>query len=158
MNNNYILTSNGELYHYGIKGQKWGVRRYQNKDGSLTPAGKKRLAKNERELDQLNARLFKNRFNVQRIQSTMQDDPGAVMASSVFIKDINDDVAKGKTIVERMKKKGLVSNDTTFNDYTAKYERKVMDDCKQWVNDRYSFKITDDDVGYFLLQYLYRKN
>ena len=31
-----------ELYHYGIKGQKWGVRRYQNKDGTLTPAGKKR--------------------------------------------------------------------------------------------------------------------
>ena len=31
-----------ELYHHGIKGQKWGVRRYQNKDGSLTLAGKKR--------------------------------------------------------------------------------------------------------------------
>lgn len=31
-----------ELYHYGIKGMKWGVRRYQNKDGSYTEAGKKR--------------------------------------------------------------------------------------------------------------------
>ena len=31
-----------ELYHHGIKGMKWGVRRYQNKDGSLTAAGKKR--------------------------------------------------------------------------------------------------------------------
>lgn len=31
-----------ELYHYGIKGQKWGVRRFQKKDGTLTPAGKKR--------------------------------------------------------------------------------------------------------------------
>ncbi len=31
-----------ELYHHGIKGQRWGIRRYQKKDGSLTPAGKKR--------------------------------------------------------------------------------------------------------------------
>lgn len=30
------------LAHAGVKGMRWGVRRYQNKDGSLTPAGKKR--------------------------------------------------------------------------------------------------------------------
>ena len=34
-----------ELYHHGVKGQKWGVRRYQNKDGTLTKEGKERLAK-----------------------------------------------------------------------------------------------------------------
>ena len=33
---------NYQLYHWGIKGMRWGVRRYQNKDGSLTPAGRKR--------------------------------------------------------------------------------------------------------------------
>lgn len=32
------------IYHHGVKGQKWGIRRYQNEDGSLTPAGKKRYA------------------------------------------------------------------------------------------------------------------
>lgn len=30
------------LVHYGIKGQKWGIRKYQNPDGSLTPAGRQR--------------------------------------------------------------------------------------------------------------------
>lgn len=36
------MYEHDELYHWGVKGQKWGVRRYQNKDGSLTQAGKKR--------------------------------------------------------------------------------------------------------------------
>lgn len=34
-----------ELYHHGIQGQKWGVRRYQNPDGTLTDEGKKRYDK-----------------------------------------------------------------------------------------------------------------
>lgn len=41
INMNYVVLEN-ELQHYGIKGQKWGVRRFQNEDGSLTAAGKDR--------------------------------------------------------------------------------------------------------------------
>ena len=50
MSYSYIITSNGGfynsdyLYHHGIKGMQWGVRRYQNPDGSLTAAGKKRVS------------------------------------------------------------------------------------------------------------------
>lgn len=39
---------NNVLIHHGIKGMKWGVRRFQKKDGSLTPAGKKRYSDGEK--------------------------------------------------------------------------------------------------------------
>lgn len=44
-----MYNYNDELYHWGKKGMKWGVRRYQNKDGTLTDAGKKRYARDARE-------------------------------------------------------------------------------------------------------------
>lgn len=37
-----MIYSNHYLYHHGIKGQRWGVRRFQNKDGTLTAAGRRR--------------------------------------------------------------------------------------------------------------------
>lgn len=36
------MYNSNELYHHGIKGMRWGVRRFQKKDGTLTNAGKKR--------------------------------------------------------------------------------------------------------------------
>lgn len=35
----YNYSRSDELYHYGVKGMKWYIRRYQNPDGSLTEAG-----------------------------------------------------------------------------------------------------------------------
>ena len=48
-----------ELKHWGVKGMKWGVRRYQNKDGSLTPAGQKRY---DRDVRENNAKKKDNRI------------------------------------------------------------------------------------------------
>ena len=47
-----------ELYHHGIKGQRWGVRRYQNPDGSLTVAGQKRY---DRDVAENNMKKKENR-------------------------------------------------------------------------------------------------
>lgn len=41
----FMIPRDDELYHHGVKGQKWGIRRYQNHDGSLIKSGKKHSAK-----------------------------------------------------------------------------------------------------------------
>ena len=52
-----------ELYHHGILGMKWGVRRYQNKDGSLTPKGKKRYSEDYNESRNIKRKGIKRMSN-----------------------------------------------------------------------------------------------
>lgn len=68
-----------ELYHHGVKGQKWGVRRYRNYDGTLTEAGKKqqmyyrrgvRFKKTEPHVD----RIFNSMSKEERDKLTYYDD------------------------------------------------------------------------------------
>ena len=91
------FTYSDELYHHGIKGQKWGVRRYKNEDGSLTSEGKKRLSKYKaKELKRIDRKYkirkytapFKDSRNLNKIRKRIESDYVKKMTYSDMEKEI----------------------------------------------------------------------
>jgi hypothetical protein len=101
-------TINGkefELQHHGVKGMKWGVRRYQNKDGTLTAAGKKRY--NELSDEERSA---KNKQTAKRVAAALVMTASVGVAVAAYRKNpaaVNAVLSKvGKTTVAGAKKAG----------------------------------------------------
>lgn len=90
-----------ELYHWGIKGQKWGIRRYQNPDGSLTEEGKARYGGDS--YDKLSQNQ-KDRYNADQTKAEVATfDTVSKTASGV--KSITNDISN----MPAMQEKGKVS-------------------------------------------------
>ena len=88
---------NSELYHFGIKGMKWGIRRYQNKDGSLTDEGRRRLGIKEYEDEHDKDIIIKKGTTASRVVDTSRyaeyGDPnvgGSKERQKKYVKDILD--------------------------------------------------------------------
>lgn len=88
------------IVHYGVKGMKWGVRRYQNKDGSLTPAGKAReRTKNEK---RSRSELSRNRRTASLEELTKQINR---LETEKKLKSlIDEDTKPGRTMVAKILK------------------------------------------------------
>lgn len=88
------------IVHYGVKGMKWGVRRYQNKDGSLTPAGKAReRTKNEK---RSRSELSRNRRTASLEELTKQINR---LETEKKLKSlIDEDIKPGRTMVAKILK------------------------------------------------------
>ena len=88
----YVII-NGELYHWGIKGMKWGRRRYQNADGTLTEEGRKRYdvhedydkAHSKKSVRSMSDKELRSRIN--RVQMEKQ------------YSDLTSKTAKGKKLI-----------------------------------------------------------
>lgn len=76
-----------ELKHYGIKGMKWGVRRFQNSDGSLTSEGRKRYSGND--LKEAQKKVDKGKAMVDGVKKTR-----VKAAEKQHEKKIKDDLSK----------------------------------------------------------------
>ena len=114
------------LAHHGIKGQKWGVRRFQNRNGVLTTKGKKRYNETESE-EKLHLGLDKNgNINLIRGKTTKEAKIKFAVKSSIFIAGMTvslyvanhpDIVNKGKIAAEKiLKKKGSLNVEKTVVD------------------------------------------
>ena len=97
-----------ELYHHGIKGQKWGVRRFRNEDGSLTEAGKQRYNENYSAQQRTRDQKLYGRGGVKRINKRMNAGEGIQSARHNEVvrqerilgaKRIGKTVAKGAIVI-----------------------------------------------------------
>ena len=93
-----------DLYHHGIIGQKWGIRRYQNKDGSLTPEGRKRLGLDKYDREYNSDTVVKKGTKVSRVVRTDRYDEYADPAfggSKEAAKKYVDDILSKENSYER---------------------------------------------------------
>lgn len=112
-----------DLAHHGIKGMKWGVRRYQNEDGTLTPLGRKRYGTVEN---------FENAMKIKNAskKGTLIAGPigGAINARRVMKKEGIKLLSKDE--IKRLNNK--VKNENSKNETVQKEQEDKSEKMEQW--------------------------
>jgi hypothetical protein len=120
------------LVHHGVKGQKWGVRRFETKDGHLTPAGKERydvydeggkVSKKERKADK---KALKAAKRVAKAYKTAGDAQGR----ADYYRSKGDEAAKKYTDDEKVLRKAAKQFDKEGKVLRAEAARRIADKMK----------------------------
>lgn len=121
-----MLWEDNYLMHYGIKGQRWGIRRFQNKDGTLTEEGKKRYTDSEKR----NTTKSEGDFITSAYKASA--DKGLMKKLGKILGNSNDpEVKKTASLAERFKETERKLNEK-FLEYNDKYTK---DTGKYWDGD-----------------------
>lgn len=115
--NDYLKTK--ELYHHGIKGQKWGVRRYQNEDGTLTEEG---LARTKAAQETL-----KGTENIAKTAQTFTTDSRGTTAIRKDYSDLSNE--------ELQKRVNRLNLERSYGDLTGdtKYVKTGKEKVREWL-------------------------
>ena len=154
-----------ELYHHGIKNQKWGERRYQYADGSLTPAGKKRYGtktnyekvlkakglkakvKAQKEREKQNARTeaevakYKRRAGIKEEKDTTSDKPKTTK-DKPHAKTLSE--MTNEEIQERIDRINLENRLKALTPHQKTRGEKIIDGIKDMTMDTIKKKVVPD--------------
>lgn len=139
------------LAHHGIKGQKWGRRRFQNPDGTLTAEGRARYAKElTKDLNRYNVEYFKDYKKAQSIQQNMGHNP---LAKEAFSK-MSDAVDAKKNAYKYVKEFNDLSEEDQDKFVTKAAKEAYKRDCKEYpeqmkgyTEEQYVHLVKYDDFG-----------